>query len=57
VADFHPELGENLAERHVTGHDAVAERTRFILWLLHDYHDCGKPTNPTDNSKKRWRSI
>jgi hypothetical protein len=33
VADFYPELGEYLAERHQAGYDAVAERTRFILWL------------------------
>ena len=33
VADFYPELGEYLAERHATGYDAVAARTQFILWL------------------------
>ena len=33
VADFYPELGEYLAERHGTGYDAVAARTQFILWL------------------------
>ena len=33
AADFYPELGEYLAQRHATGYDAVAARTRFILWL------------------------
>ena len=33
VADFYPELGEHLAQQHATGYDAVAARTRFILWL------------------------
>jgi hypothetical protein len=33
VADFYPELGEYLAQQHTTGYDAVAERTRFLLWL------------------------
>jgi hypothetical protein len=33
VADFYPRLGEYLADGHATGYDAVAERTRFILWL------------------------
>jgi hypothetical protein len=33
VADFYPELGEYLAERHAAGYDAVAARTHFLLWL------------------------
>lgn len=33
VADFYPQLGEYLAERYATGYDAVAARTRFLLWL------------------------
>lgn len=33
VADFHPQLGEYLAERHAGGYDAVAARTRYLLWL------------------------
>lgn len=33
IADFYPELGEYLAERHTTGYDAVAGRTRFLIWL------------------------
>ena len=33
VADFYPELGEYLAERHATGYDAVVARTQFVLWL------------------------
>jgi len=33
VAEFYPDLGEYLAEGHATGYDAVAGRTRFLLWL------------------------
>jgi RNA polymerase primary sigma factor len=33
VADFYPQLGEYLAEQHGIGYDAVAGRTRFVLWL------------------------
>jgi RNA polymerase primary sigma factor len=33
VADFYPKLGEYLAERHASGYDAVAARTRFLFWL------------------------
>jgi hypothetical protein len=33
VADFYPELGEYLADRHSTGYDAVTARTHFLLWL------------------------
>jgi DNA-directed RNA polymerase sigma subunit (sigma70/sigma32) len=33
VAEFYPGLGEYLAEGHATGYDAVAGRTRFLLWL------------------------
>jgi RNA polymerase primary sigma factor len=33
VADFYPQLGEYLAERHANGYDAVAARARFLFWL------------------------
>jgi RNA polymerase primary sigma factor len=33
VADFFPQLGEYLAERHAGGYDAVAARARFVFWL------------------------
>jgi len=33
VADFYPQLGEYLAERHASGYDAVAARVRFLIWL------------------------
>ena len=33
VADFYPELGGYLADKHATGNDAALARTRFILWL------------------------
>jgi RNA polymerase primary sigma factor len=33
VADFYPQLGEYLAERHATGYDADAGRSRFLAWL------------------------
>jgi len=33
IADFHPRLGAYLARQHATGYDAVAGRTRFLLWL------------------------
>jgi RNA polymerase primary sigma factor len=33
VADFYPQLGEYLAEQHGIGYDAVAGRTRFVIWL------------------------
>ena len=42
VADFYPQLGEYLAQRHATGYDAVAARTRFVLWLgMHAARDAG----------------
>jgi len=41
VADFYPELGEYLAERHATGYDAVAVRTQFILWLARHVDPAG----------------
>ncbi|MGO8891653.1 MAG: sigma-70 factor domain-containing protein, partial [Streptosporangiaceae bacterium] len=33
VADFYPQLGEYLAERHAGGYDAAAGRARFLAWL------------------------
>ena len=33
VADFHPPLGEYLAERYTAGYDAAAGRARFRAWL------------------------
>lgn len=33
IADIHPGLGAYLARRHESGYDAVAGRTRFLLWL------------------------
>jgi DNA-directed RNA polymerase sigma subunit (sigma70/sigma32) len=33
VADFYPQLGEYLAERHAVGYDANAGRARFLAWL------------------------
>jgi len=33
VADFYPQLGEYLAEHHVSGYDAGAGRARFLAWL------------------------
>ncbi len=33
VADFYPQLGEYLAEQHVTGYDAGPGRARFLAWL------------------------
>jgi hypothetical protein len=33
VADFHPRLGEYLAQRQARGYDAVAARARFLFWL------------------------
>jgi RNA polymerase primary sigma factor len=33
VADFYPRLGAWLARQHASGYDAVAGRTRFLLWL------------------------
>ena len=33
VADFHPQLGEYLAEQHATGYDAGPGRGRFQGWL------------------------
>jgi RNA polymerase primary sigma factor len=44
VADFYPELGEYLAERHAGGYDAVAARTRFVLWLAAHVED--RPVRP-----------
>ncbi|MGD0705778.1 MAG: sigma-70 family RNA polymerase sigma factor [Trebonia sp.] len=44
VADFYPQLGEYLAERHADGYDAVAARTRFVLWLAQ--HAGGRPPRP-----------
>ncbi len=33
IADFHPQLGEYLAERQAKGYDAAAGRARFLAWL------------------------
>ena len=33
IADFCPRLGAYLARQHANGYDAVAGRTRFLLWL------------------------
>jgi RNA polymerase primary sigma factor len=44
VADFYPKLGEYLAERHAGGYDAVAARTRFVLWLAAQVDD--RPARP-----------
>jgi DNA-directed RNA polymerase sigma subunit (sigma70/sigma32) len=33
VADFHPQLGEYLAQRYAAGYDAAAGRARFLAWL------------------------
>jgi hypothetical protein len=44
VADFYPKLGEYLAERHASGYDAVAARTRFVLWLAAHVKD--RPVRP-----------
>jgi RNA polymerase primary sigma factor len=47
VADFYPRLGEYLAERHASGYDAVAARTRFLLWLgTHVEDRPGQPVRP-----------
>jgi RNA polymerase primary sigma factor len=44
VADFYPELGEYLAERHGSGYDAVAARARFLFWLAAHVDD--RPARP-----------
>jgi RNA polymerase primary sigma factor len=33
IADFCPRLGAHLARQHANGYDAVAGRTRYLLWL------------------------
>jgi RNA polymerase primary sigma factor len=33
IADFCPRLGAYLARQHANGYDAVAGRTRYLLWL------------------------
>jgi DNA-directed RNA polymerase sigma subunit (sigma70/sigma32) len=52
VAEFYPDLGEYLAEGHATGYDAVAGRTRFLLWLAkhvaRDATDDGDAETRTD---------
>jgi RNA polymerase primary sigma factor len=44
VADFYPQLGEYLAERHAGGYDAVAARVRFRIWLAG--HVADRPVRP-----------
>jgi RNA polymerase primary sigma factor len=44
VADFYPQLGEYLAEGHAGGYDAVAARTRYLIWLAQ--HVAGRPELP-----------
>jgi RNA polymerase primary sigma factor len=39
VADFHPPLGEYLAERYTAGYDAAAGRARFRAWLAERAND------------------
>ncbi len=44
VADFYPQLGEYLAERHAAGYDADAGRARYLAWLgQHTDHDADDP--------------
>jgi RNA polymerase primary sigma factor len=43
VADFYPELGEYLAERHASGYDAGAGRARFLAWLSRPANDGEEP--------------
>jgi RNA polymerase primary sigma factor len=39
VADFYPQLGEYLAERHASGYEAAAGRARFLAWLTRHRYD------------------
>jgi hypothetical protein len=50
VADFHPELGEYLAELHATGYDAVAARTQFLLWLATHVDHANAPSTNNDDA-------
>jgi RNA polymerase primary sigma factor len=49
VADFYPQFGEYLAERHAGGYDAVAARTRFLIWL--GTHVEGRPVRPAGEDR------
>ena len=46
VADFYPQLGEYLAERHAAGYDAAAGQARFRAWL-------GEHAEPDDADQVR----
>jgi RNA polymerase primary sigma factor len=55
VADFYPQLGEYLAEQHGIGYDAVAGRTRFVLWL--GTHAGTSAPDPLTDYLKQIREI
>ena len=48
VADFYPQLGEYLAEHHVSGYDARAGRARFLAWLTRHVDDGEEALAGTD---------
>ena len=50
VADFHPQLGEYLAERHAAGYDAGTGRARFQAWLNEHAEGTG-PADPRTRSR------
>jgi len=58
VADFYPELGKYLASQSGTGYDAVAARTRFVLWLgMHADASGGEEEDPVKDYLKRIGEI
>jgi RNA polymerase primary sigma factor len=46
VADFYPELGEYLAERHAARYDAATGRARFRAWLGEQARDQAPEQTP-----------
>ena len=58
VADFYPQLGEYLAEQHAAGYDAVAGRSRFVIWLgTHAVTSATSPPEPVMGYLRQTREI
>ena len=49
VADFYPQFGEHLAERHATGYDTGAGRARFLAWLSEHADSAEDHADDTDD--------
>jgi RNA polymerase primary sigma factor len=56
VADFHPRLGEYLAEQYGAGYDAGAGRARFLAWLS-EHAEAASAADPVREYVRRVSQI